>query len=183
MRVKKYAEFILENENQVKDGKEDEKGIVKIPTLKTVVDKDFFNELKEHIQYWFEYDILNKMYEMIEIDKLDDEIKVTFQDNVGKKEPDYLYVVRYITSGNHDMEQTVVDKIEKVKMIATIYRYTDNTKLKEVTNLVDVEFLNAKSFNRIIEKVKNRIITAPTNNKDVEKFRDKERRRLQDDVY
>lgn len=180
MRVKKYAEFILENEN--KDDT-DEKGIVKIPTLKTVVDKDFFNELKEHIEYWFKYDILSKIFVLIEIDKLDDEIKVTFQDKSGKKDPDYMYVVRYITSGNHDMDQTIVDKIERVKMIATIYRYDDNIKLKESVNMIDIEFLNAKSFNRIIEKVKNRIITAPTNNKDVDKFRDKERRRLQDDVY
>ncbi len=181
MRVKKYAEFILENEN-IKDDI-DEKGIVKLPVLKTVVDKDFFNELKEHIQYWFAYDFLKDKYELIEINKLDDEIKITFQDKVGKKDPDYMYMVRYITSGNSDMDQTLVDKIEKVKMMATIYRYSDNMKLKEVDNLVDVEFLNAKSFNRIIEKVKNRIIIAPTDKKDVEKFRDKERRRLQDDVY
>lgn len=175
MRVKKYAEFILENENINLDEKE-ENGIVKLPTLKRVIDKDFFAELKEHVEYWFKYDFLNKKYELVDTDLMDDELKITFED---KGDSQLMYIVRYITNEN----LSITDKISKVKMMVTIYNHFDTKKLKESENEVDVEFLNAKSFNRLVNKVKDRIITIPQNSKDVDKFRDKEHRRLQDDVY
>jgi hypothetical protein len=173
MKVKSFSEFLFEKESS----------ITKLPVLKRVMDKDFFNELKEHIEYWFTYDFLKEKYEIVDIEKIDDEIKITFQDRVGKKDPDYMYVVRYITSGNASETDTFAEKIDKVKMMVTIYRYNDTKKIKESENEVDVKFLNAKSFNRLVNKVKDRIVFAPNNSQDVEDFNNKEQRRLQDDVY
>ena len=159
-RIFNFSEFIKENKKD---------GIENLPRLSDVVNKEFFSEIKEHIFYWFNYDFLNEKYEITSLENSPTETTVWFDDKGN--EPLYEYKVIY-TTYNEDIN---IEKNTNVKMIISIYEYSTTDLLKQTEQKVDIKYLNAKSFNNLINIVKKRILKTPKNISDVEDFRKKEK--------
>ena len=173
-RIKLFEDFIKEDATETDEA---EKDFTHLPRLKSVIDKEFFKELKEHIFYWINYDFLNKKYVTDTLENIEDEVSVWFYDN--KETPEYQYKVIYTALEEEPMEQ----RIDFVKMIISIYSYEDNELLKQTEMKVGLKYLNAKSFNNFINKVKKRILKTPKNGEDIDDFKNKEKRRLGDNIY
>lgn len=169
--ITKFTDFIL-NEEEKK--KEDFKHL---PRLKSVVDKEFFMELKSHIYYWFNFDSLKDEWILTSLENDENEVVVWFNDN--KDEPTIEVKVLYTSIG----DDPKVEKIETVKMMISIYDFNNQELLKETEMEVGLKYLNAKSFSNFIEKVQKRILKTPKDGDDIEDFKKKEKRRLGDNIY
>ena len=167
-RIKLFEEFLNE---------EEKKDFEHLPRLKPVIDKEFFAELKQHIFYWFNYQFLNKKYEMDTIDSTQNEVTVWFAEKA--KSPLYEYKATFTTAGDIGK----VEKIEKVKLMIWIYEYETHELLTHTEMEVGLRYLNAKSLNNFIKKVHKRIIRTPKDGEDIELFKKREKRRLGDNIY
>lgn len=147
----------------------------------TVVSKDFFSELKEHVFYWFNYesDIKDK-YVLTSLEATNDDVIVWFNDvdEILQYKVVYNYNKEVIPS-----DEVVVDNIKDIKMIVSIYDFNTNDILKTMEMIVDIKLLNSKSFDNLCRKVKNRIILKPENQDDIDNFKKKETRILKDNIY
>jgi hypothetical protein len=173
-RILRFGEFINENEKE----KEKEKDVSHLPRLNSVVDKQFFAELKEHISYWICFDFLKDKYSLTTLENTENEVTVWFSDIDNK--PLYEYKVIYTTLEN---DKVMIEKREDVKMIISIYDFETSELLKQTEQKVDIKYLNAKSFDNLLKIVKKRILKTPKNSDDIEDFRRKEKRRLGDNIY
>ncbi len=167
--IKDFNSFIKENNNSV-DFKH-------LPKLKLVADKEFFSELKEHIFYWFSYDFLKEKYELDSLECSEKDTTVWFYDNIDS--PLYQYKVLYTPIEN----LPIVEKVENIKMNISIYEYETQELLKQTDMMIGIKYINAKSFNKFLNKVKKRILKTPKNGEDIEDFKRKEKRRLSDNIY
>jgi hypothetical protein len=152
-----------------------------LPRLSSVVEKEFFKELKEHIIYWFEFD---ENFKVFELDSVEEETRAVVAwafDSVEEgEEPEYAYKIKYA-------ETYTVGKIEKVEellLIIHIYDYKDSSNLLKQTEMkITLKNVNALFLKKTIDSLKKRILTVPKSKKDVEKFQDREERRLGDNMY
>ena len=155
-----------------------------LPRLSSVVEKEFFRELKEHIIYWFEYD---KRFIDFNLDSVEEETRAvvawafdTYDEEKGEKNPEYTYKIKYAevdTVGD-------IEKVEEVLLIVSIYDYLESDKLiKKVEKRITLKKINAKYLKGIIDSLKKRILVVPSNEEDVEKFTNREERRLGDNMY
>ena len=191
--IKSYLQFVNEEEvPQIGGGVEategsggtdskkgdEKKGIENLPRLDAVVEKEFFSELKEHVFYWFNYDFLKDKYVIDTLKNTNNSVDIWFSEN--KDISDYTYKVVYTNNVN---DSSSFEKVENVKVMVSIYEYDSNNLLKQTEESIDIKYLNSESFNKLVNKVKKRILIAPTSQKDVDKFNKKETRTLGDNIY
>lgn len=177
-RILRFDEFINENENANGDKTSDKKDVSHLPRLNSVVDKQFFAELKEHISYWICFDSLKNKYSLTTLENTENEVTVWLSDIDNK--PLYEYKVIYTTLED---DKVLTEKREDVKMIISIYDFESSELLKQTEQKVSIKYLNAKSFDNFLEIVKKRILKTPKNSDDIEDFKRKEKRRLGDNIY
>lgn len=191
--IKSYLQFVNEEEvpqvgggvdnaeqpaTDTKKPESEDKGIKNLPRLDAVVEKEFFSELKEHVFYWFTYDFLKDKYIIDSLKNTNNSVDIWFSENDDN--PIYSYKVIYTNNVN---DSSSFEKVENVKVIVSIYEYDSNNLLKQTEESIDIKYLNSESFNKLINKVKKRILKAPVNQKDVDKFNKKETRTLGDNIY
>ena len=92
-RILRFDEFINENENANGDKTSKKKDVTHLPRLNSVVDKQFFAELKEHISYWICFDSLKNKYSLTTLENTENEVTVWLSDIDNK--PLYEYKVIY----------------------------------------------------------------------------------------
>ncbi len=170
-RIKNFETFINEAEET------EDKDFAHLPRLRTVVDKEFFNELKQHVFYWFNYFSLNKKYEMESVEATDNEVTVWFSDK--EKLPTYQYKVTFTVIE----EKAMIEKVEEVNMLIWIYDFETQELVKQTEMKISLKYINAKALNNFVNKVKKRIIRTPKDGEDVKNFKKKEKRRLSDNIY
>ena len=156
----------------------DSESVKNLPRLKSVIDKEFFGELKEHIFYWFSYDFLKDKYVISTLENTENEVTVWFSDKGDK--PFYEYKVIYTSIDN---AEPLAENVQAVKMIISIYEQETSDLLKQTEMEVGLKYLNSKSFNNFINKVMKRIIKTPKDGEDIKDFKKKEERRLGDNIY
>lgn len=166
-----FKTFIIK-ENESSKGK-----ITHLPKLKPIADKEFFKELKEHVFYWFNYDFLKEKWSISSLENDIESVEVWFNDKDNKDPYEYKVLFKSIE------KDPLVEKVEKVTMTISIYNNNDNSLLKQTDMEVGLEYINADSFNKFIEKTKKRIIKVPKSDEDVKDFKKKEVRRLGDNIY
>lgn len=181
-RIKSFEAFINEDATAgagtgTPSSEDEKKDFEHLPRLKTIVDKDFFGELKQHVFYWFNYDFLKKKYAMVSLEADENEVTVWFSDNVTL--PLYQYKVTFNTIETNP----IVDKVEEVRMLIWIYDYESQDLLKHTEMKIGLKYINSESFNKFVNKVKKRIIRTPKDGEDVQAFKKKEKRRLGDNIY
>lgn len=164
--ILKFYNYIKENEDKIENPKR----------VSTVVFKKFFKELKEHVIWWFKNDILNKYYilDSVEIEKRS--CVVWFCD---KSDGIYQYKLKYLeTEPMNDLE-----KMENCLMILKIYIKDTQELIKETEERIPIKYLNADYLQKLIEKLKRRIVTNPKNDDEREDFITKQSRHLSDNIY
>lgn len=176
-RIKYFETFVNEDAAPSANGQQNKKDFEHLPKLKTVVDKEFFIELKEHVFYWLTYDFLKQKYVITSLENDERSVTIWFSDN--ETIPKYEYKVTYTP---HEISP-LVEKIEEIKMSISIYETESQDLLKQTEMKIGLKYLNAESFNRFINKVKKRIIAIPKDGEDIETFKRKEKRRLGDNIY
>lgn len=150
-----------------------ENDIKSIPQLAVVVNKSFFNELKQHIFYWFNYDFLKDTYSIISLNNSKSDVVVWFKDDK------YTYKVSY----SFIDEFSEIEKVTSVKMTISVYGLDGTSLLKTKTDEQTIKYLNAKSFKNLIGQVVTRIIEVPKSQNAIDNFNAKELRRLGDNIY
>lgn len=172
-----FEKFVL---NEEETNTTDEKKDINHPErLTAVVEKDFFNELKTHINYWFNYETLKDKFILSSVECDENEATCWFCDRTEDNNPKYSYKLYFSTNEElHD-----IDKIDKVMLSITIYDYNEQTKLKGTEMEITLKHINDDFMSKMIEKVSKRIQEAPESEEDINKFKKRETRRLSDDIY
>jgi len=107
--IKIFEEFIFEAENNNNIDKDD---IEVHKRSSAVVNKEFFNELKINILYWFKHGKLGEKYNIIDIEQERRGVVFWYEektDNVTVK-PSYVWKVKYFEGE----QQGNIDKLDRV---------------------------------------------------------------------
>lgn len=161
-----FKDFIKEN-----------KDIIYPKRVSTVIYKKFFKELKEHVIWWFNNDILKKYYVLDSAEVEKRSCVVWFSDKDDDKK--FNYKLKYLeTEPLDDME-----KMENCLMILKIYLTDTQELVKEIEQRVSIEYLNADYLHKTINKLKRRIVINSENEDEKDDFISKQRRHLSDNIY
>lgn len=133
--------------------------------------KDFFSELRDFVVYWFKYEDVFSNYTLEDVDVEDKSVTCWFFDDK------YAYKVKY----SYIVTKEDIEKVEVVMFNISIY--DDNKLMKKTEMKISTKNINSKFLNKTIKELKKRILTVPKNKEDIEKFNNRQERRLGDNMY
>lgn len=142
-----------------------------------VVLKEFFEELRSHLIYWFKY---GKITQFLSANTRDITIErrgicIWASDNDGK----YMWKIKFLEAeiqGN-------IKRMEKVLLTMDVYSYDEDILLKSKEIVIPVDKIHEDFLIEKIKKVKSTILKVPHSIEDVKKFKNIETDLLEDDIY
>ena len=180
-----FIKMVNEAEESIEDVDVDADTEVKskeyLPKLSSVVEKKFFRELRQHIEYWFMYDSLSFEYNLEDVEEETRAVVAWATDKTEDGiEPKYSIKIKFAevdTVGD-------IEKVEEVLLIIKIYDFVDTSNiLKDTEMKITLENINSDFMKKTLKSMKKRILKAPENKEDIDDFKKKEERRLGDNTY
>lgn len=166
--IKSFEEFITEKEN---------KDYEFIAKRSVALEKDFFRELRSHVEYWFLYDSLSKDYTLQAAEEEERACVAWAEDK--QEDPQFQYKIKFA-----EVESLAdIEKIEHVLCIIHIYELETMKIVKTMEVKISLKHLNSDFLYETLLKMKKRIITPPKNKEELKKFKKREKRRLGDNIY
>lgn len=205
-RIYNYEQYLKQRLNEAEDTKLGETTPNRSSGLLVNL---FATELAENIKYWFSYGVFSKgldngtnLYALKDINEISSGVeKVEFwideflptQSKPGNKgkselnsdEPIYSWRIKYIPIDPKERtEDSEPEKsVTRVKLIIDIFGFDSQNRLKNYEVEQDLDSLDDKKLLDKMNWLKDKIISAPKNNKDSKKFSRRQERNLRDNAY
>lgn len=142
-----------------------------------VVLKEFLEELRGHLIYWFKFgkisDILTAKNR--DITKERRGLCIWAED----VEQEYMWKIKFLESEI----QGKIEQVEKLLLSIDVYDYDRENLLKQKEIIIPIDKMNEDYLMKTIKEIKKSILKVPSKISDVKKFKEGEKDSLTDDIY
>jgi hypothetical protein len=143
--------------------------------------KKLMNELRSHLIYWFRY---GKMSKLLTSDADDVTLEkrglcLWATDTNGSDDTKYQWRIKLSEAEQEGM----VERVEKIRISLDVFDYSRQYLVRSDEAIITVGKFTEEFLISRIKRMKSTIIKVPTDNNDVEKFKDEEEGLLGDDIY
>lgn len=142
-----------------------------------VVLKEFLEELRGHLIFWFKYGEISNILLAKNRDITKERRGLCiWAEDVDKE---YMWKIKFL---EHET-QGKLKQVEKLLLTVDVYDYDKEYLIKQKEIVIPINKMNEDYLMETINEIKDSILKAPTKMSDVKKFKDDEEDSLTDDIY
>ncbi len=142
-----------------------------------VVLKEFLEELRGHLIYWFKYGEISNILLAKNRDITKERRGLCiWAEDVDKE---YMWKIKFL---EHEI-QGRLKQVEKLLLTVDVYDYDREYIIKQKEIVIPIDKMNEDFLIKTIKEIKAAVLKVPSKTSDVKRFKDDEKDSLTDDIY